>query len=208
MNAARAEHREARRQLRETTLTAPFDGVIADVFVDAGELTAAGSPIALLTAMDGIEIEVEVPESVFIHVREGDAVTVRFPMSERPVVEGRIARVARAAAGRGRLFPIVIALQADDGIVPGMATEVVMTLPQDSQVSVPIAAVVDPTGNGASALVIEGDDAHGTVRRVPVEVTRLRGENALLRVGPGVGERVVIAGHSGLVDGETVEVVQ
>lgn len=200
---ARVQQREAARQRREATLRAPFSGVITEAFVDAGEFAGPGTPIVLLTGTGGIEVEVELPEAVFVHVAEGDAVTAHFPMAETAPAAGTVVRAARAAVGRGELFPVVVSLTTES-IAPGMSAEVYFALPEPAELAVPVGAVVDPTGGGASVWRVRGD----AVERVSVVVERLEGDSALVTGALSVGDALIVAGHSGLQDGDTVEVVR
>ena len=61
--------------------------------------------------------------------------------------------------------------------------------------SVPSAAVTSPVGRGTFVFVVKDDRA----QRVPVEVRRLVGDRAVVRGEVATGDRVVIAGHAGLL---------
>ncbi len=198
--AASAQRDETRRLRRETTLEAPVAGVVTDVFAQPGEVVAAGTPIALIIGDGAVEVEVDVPESVFGHLDEGDVVTVDFPMSGRLNVRGTVSRVAGASAGRGRLFPVVVAIDPGADVAPGMAAEVAFNVPVQADATVPLGALVDPVGDGPRVLRVIDD----SVDPVPVRVTTIVGDLALVRGPLAAGDSVVVRGARGLAAGDPV----
>jgi multidrug efflux pump subunit AcrA (membrane-fusion protein) len=55
---------EARIQLADCTLAAPYDGVVAEVFVQRQQTVRAGQPIVRYQNVDEIDVAVDVPEAV------------------------------------------------------------------------------------------------------------------------------------------------
>jgi multidrug efflux system membrane fusion protein len=55
---------EAKLQLEDSTLRAPFDGVIAQRFVDEGQSITVNKPVIRLQSVDAVDIIVDVPETV------------------------------------------------------------------------------------------------------------------------------------------------
>ncbi len=54
---------EAKLQLEDSTLRAPFDGVIAQRFVDEGQSITVNKPVIRLQSADALDIVVDVPET-------------------------------------------------------------------------------------------------------------------------------------------------
>ena len=196
--------REARRQETETRVVAPWDGVVVDVFTEPGEVVAAGQPIALIADPDSIDIQMDVPESVYASVEVGDDVRIALPLSRRHDIPGVIERRGEVVPGRGRLFPVVVRV-LDPTVVAGMAAVVALDVPVPAGVAVPLAAVVDPSGRAPYVLRVQ-DDA---VERIDVDVLAIRAQSAILAPGSvALQDRVVTAGHAGFLDGERVEVAE
>lgn len=200
-DAASAQRSEARRMRRETTIEAPVSGTVAEVYAEPGEVVAAGMPVALVIGEGAVEVEVDVPEAVVAHLAAGDPVLVDFPLSQRRDLPAVVGSVGRASAGRGRLFPVVVALPADAGVVPGMAAEVRVAVPVEGDVAVPVAALVDSPEHGAAVFRV----ADGHAQLVPVRVSGLLDDLALLSGAVRPGEALVVAGQAALQDGTAVE---
>jgi RND family efflux transporter MFP subunit len=203
LDAARAQLAEAERSLGEATLRAPFDGVIAEVAVEPGELVRPGSPVAILAGHGAVEVEVEVPESLAGRLEEGASAVVSLPLAEVDSVAGRVRSVGHSAGLPGRLFPLVVQLDEGEGVLPGMTAEVVLGVPTSSEaLTVPVASIVDPLGGGARVYRISGERAE----QVRVTVRDLLGDRVAVEGGLEEGDMVVTGGLAGLADGLAVEV--
>jgi HlyD family secretion protein len=62
--------------LKNYTITAPFNGTVAEVFVTQGEIVAANQPIASMISGDQVELEVFVPEVNIAYLDVGDGAKV------------------------------------------------------------------------------------------------------------------------------------
>lgn len=191
---------QARDQLAEAVLRAPFDATVGDLLVEPGDYVQPGQPVLVLAGEDGLELEVQMPEGLARSLAPGSAVEIRAVGTGRRI-QGRVREVGVARGGRPA--PAVIALPATEGWEPGISVHAAITLAEDPGLTVPLGAVVDP-GTGQTRLFrIVNDRAE----LVPVEVGRLVGERVVVRGELAAGERVVIAGHQQLLDGEAVRVL-
>lgn len=202
-DAAEARLRDAERLRGEARLTAPFAGVITEVHYQAGEFVSAGRPVVVLSGRGGMETEIRVPESVVVELSEGDGVSVVLPVS-RTSTRGTLARVGRAAGSSGGLYPVLVTLDAIDGLLPGMTAEVELSLAADRTLAVPLAAVLNPGGSRPRVFRLVGD----TVEPVEVEVLELTGDRVAVRARLSAGDEVVVTGHTALVAGDRVEVLR
>ncbi len=199
--ATRVRLRESRRQLGEANLLAPFDGEVVAVHLEPGEYAAPGVPVLTLSGSGELEVELEVPESVLPSLSEGAQVTVDLPLAGRRGVVGRVRSRGTASAGTG-LFPVVVELVEAEGVRPGMTAEVMARVASSRGLTVPMAAVLDPSGRRPAVLVVES----GRVRRVAVRVLELLDDRVVVTAELDVGDQVVIGGHTFLLDGDRVEV--
>jgi RND family efflux transporter MFP subunit len=203
--AAKARLDEAERQLGETRLTAPWDGTVTEVHLEPGEYASPGRPVVVLSGDGDLELEVEVPESVVPEIHEGDEVDIRVPFLGE-TVRTRIDSVGRAAAGPGRLFPVVARIPEASGALAGATAELVLAFRSDGALAVPVEAVVNPGGRRPALFRLTEAGGATRVEKVYVEVGELVGEKVMVRAASlGAGDRVVVGGQRGLLDGEAVE---
>ncbi|MCB9633108.1 MAG: efflux RND transporter periplasmic adaptor subunit [Sandaracinus sp.] len=202
--AARVALEEARRQRDESVLRAPFDGVVRAVLVDEGTVVAPGTPVFLLAGEGPTEVELEVPERVVAWARVGDRVDVELPSTGERFV-GEVVALADAASPTG-LFPARARLQTETPIASGRGTLVTWRGAEAAtELRVPLAAVVDPSGDRPFVWRV---DAEGRAERVEVRPLALRddetSEVALAADGLAVGDEVVVAGHGAVLPGDLV----
>ncbi|HEY7775617.1 MAG TPA: HlyD family efflux transporter periplasmic adaptor subunit, partial [Kineobactrum sp.] len=214
---ARASLAEASKMLEENTLKAPFAGRVEALLVEQDEFVAAGQPVMRLSSPKGREVEVRVPVYLLDHVGLGASVPV-WSVQDRSqaAVPGRVVEIAQAGAIRGELQPLLVNLPADT-LDAGVPVEVGITPQTTAALTVPLLAVIRDPGTavssafgatsspGASLSTSVFLVRDGVARRTPVTVLRILGERVAIRADSLMaGDRVVYAGMTKLVDGDTV----
>lgn len=202
VSTAQAALAEAEQLLSEGALQAPFSGIIDAVFVQPGEFVAAGHPVFRLSAAEGLEVEVRVPESLQTHLGVGQTVPVwQVTARDLEPLSATVSEIGRGSR-RGELYPVIVSLPVSK-LTPGVSVEVGIHSENAKALSIPVLAVVRTTdGNQVYRL------RDGKAERVPVTVLQLVGERVLVDPGTiSAGEQVVYAGLTRLMDGDVVEVL-
>jgi RND family efflux transporter MFP subunit len=202
LQAAEARLKEARRLLKETILRAPFSGTVTGIHIQPGEWAVPGQPAVELTGDGELELLVEVPETVVVHLTAGQSVRVLLPFADNRMVPGRISTVAKAALSAGRLFPVKVDLAAEPGVNAGLTAQLLLDLPTTGDLTVPLAAVVNPGASQPFVFICR----EGRVTRQPVLVGPIIDERIVVRGAIAEGDAVVVTGQSRLADGDRVEV--
>ena len=79
---------ESNQALADTTLTAPFDGVIAQRFVEENQTVQARQPIVKFQDVDEIDVAVDVPETVMVaDLRSASIVQMMAEFTAAPGVQ-------------------------------------------------------------------------------------------------------------------------
>jgi multidrug efflux system membrane fusion protein len=203
LEAARVQLAEAERRLKETTLLAPFDGTVTDVYMEPGEFATPGMPVVSLSGSNRFEIEIEVPESILPNLSNGQSINITFPLQQDRAIEGSIISIGQASQN-SRLFPILIEPTQNKGLIAGMSAEVTLAISQAETTTIPVTAVINPGGQHPTVFRVNGQQ----VERLSVDVSDLIGTQIAVEGDLAPGDTVVIGGHAGLVDGDQVEVVQ
>jgi RND family efflux transporter MFP subunit len=204
VSAARAQLSEARRQLCETVLKAPFSGTITAVLAEPGEWASPGRPVVEISGTGDLELVVQVPETVFTKIRKDQTVQIEFPFAHRSRVSGHIVSVSEAASGAGRLFPVLIRLPSQSGLSAGLTVELIITIAIEKQISVPFKAIVNPGASRPALFRL----VEGRAERVAVELGQITDDRVAIKGAVNVGDWVVVAGHTSLTHGAAVEVRQ
>lgn len=204
--AREADAAEARRQLRDSHLYSTFDGTVTALHAERGEFVGAGIPVVAISGQSGFEVRLEVPESVALGLTEGADVSVHLPLAGIAGVSGTISRLGEATQGQTQLFPVHVALEPSPALRGGMTAEVSMATREAPGVSVPLAAILDPSGLRPAVLRLRSDQGTATVERVKIVPVRVVEGRAVIRGDLAVGDQVVTAGHAFLLDGDAVQV--
>ncbi len=195
---------EARRQLRESTLRAPFSGVVTAVPAEPGEVVGPGEPVVVLDGAEAVEVELSVPESLTAGLGVGGEIPVDLPLVGIRGLQGTVTQVGRNALGEGGLFPVVISLPVADGVRGGLTAEAVLPAGGVSGLGVPVGAVLNPSGRDAAVLKV----VDGKAVRVPVTTYAMVDDWVEIDGDISENDLVIEAGHQQLLGGETVEVLQ
>lgn len=201
---------EATIQLNDTTLRAPFDGVIARRFVEVNQNVRANEPVVRFQDANEIDIAVDVPEAVMISdIRTADILEMFAELSGVPGmrIPVRVREIAQVADPTTQTFNVRVAMKAIPGItvLPGMTATVTATYRRagslDSRILVPISAVFKDSSAGQVAWVIKADQ---TVNRRPVRTGDVTGGRIEVVEGLQPGDRIAVAGVSFLREGMKV----
>ncbi|MEM7050387.1 MAG: efflux RND transporter periplasmic adaptor subunit [Acidobacteriota bacterium] len=201
--AAEARLDEARRQQREAVLRAPFTGIVSQVEIEPGERAVPGRTVLELSGDGAIELEAEAPETLLPHLLPDTDVAVELPLQRRRV-EGRVTSVGTASNASG-LFPVRVSMAAAPGVLPGVTAELIVEAASPEALTVPLAAVIDPSGGNPSLFRVRGE----TAERITLEVDGLIADRAVIVASQpplAAGDVVIIAGQATLRAGEAVEV--
>jgi RND family efflux transporter MFP subunit len=191
----------ARQQLIDSTLIAPFDGIIRERAASPGQYVNAGVPIATLVRMHPLRLQADVPERDASSVKVGQTVKVHVE-GDAASYEGRVVRVSPAIDEQSRSLRIEAEVANQTGAIrPGsFATADIVIASSAPAVVVPATAIVSFAGVEKVLTVAEGKVVE---RRV--ELGRREGGAVEVLKGLAAGERIIVE-PGNLVDGELVKV--
>lgn len=209
IDLATAKLNLAQRDLRNTTLLAPFDGTIAERLVDPFVEVRAGQTVFRINASGGMQAAFGVPETTIDRLVLGMPATVAVPQLPPPT-DARVSEIG-SAAGTGNLFPVKAALNDPPPAVrAGMTAEVMLRLPQNEATAgylVPLAAIA-PGGRSGEGFVFVYDPPTSTVRRTPIGSAGQLIGNMVAVTGVSAGDVVASAGVVFLIDGQKVKLME
>jgi membrane fusion protein, multidrug efflux system len=201
---------EANLQLEDATLRAPYDGVIAQRFVEQGQSIRANERVVMFQDVDEIDIAVDVPETFMAaDLRTGDIVQMlaNFNVAPGLMFPVHIKEVAQRADPITQIFTVRVGMKAPSemNLLPGMTGTVTLTYRRASilgdRILVPITAVTKDSTGAEVAWTLRPD---GNVARRLVKTGEVTGGSIVVQEGLQPGERIVVAGAGFLRDGMRV----
>jgi RND family efflux transporter MFP subunit len=188
----------AQQQLTDTSVKAPFAGVVEQKRANVGEYMAAGAPLLDLVSIDPLRFRAEVPEREAASVRAGQGVRVSAEGVPRQY-EGTIARLSPTISERNRVLVVEADIPNDGGLRPGTFVRAqIVTDATTRGITIPSRALVTFAGLQKVFLVRQG-------KAVEKAVTAGRRTDEWTEIASGLaaGDEVVID-PGNLRTGETV----
>jgi membrane fusion protein, multidrug efflux system len=202
---------EANIHLRDATLRAPYDGVIAQRFVEPNQNIQAREPVVKFQDVDEIDVAVDVPETVMAaDLRTADIVQIIAEFSGAPGLPFpvHIREIAQTADPTTQTFRVRMAMKAPPtgvNLLPGMTATVALTYRRagiiDKGIRVPITAVYKDS-KGEQVVWVIGPDQ--VVSRRVVKLGEASGDRIEILDGLQAGNRIAVAGASFLREGMKV----
>lgn len=183
---------------------------IASTDIEVGENVAVGQAVATMECGEGVDVLLDIPESLINAVPNGATVNIRFNAIAGRIFKGVITEVGVASVGGGT-YPVKVHVkETGDVIRPGLAATVVIEFPYSDggRLSVPVSSVArDADGDYVYVITVE-DARHGIVQKRAVTIGRLTNDGIEIRTGLQPGEQLVTAGVNTIYDGLKVRLTK
>ncbi|MFO0980262.1 MAG: efflux RND transporter periplasmic adaptor subunit [Planctomycetota bacterium] len=201
LSQRQAELSIARRQLLDSTLTAPLTGVISERSASPGQFVAAGTPVATLVSIDPMRLRMSVPELRAASVRPGQLVRAMVE-GEAGMHAGQVVRLSPRIDLRNRTLLVEAELDNPQGVLrPGAFVRAEIVTGEDAQV-VLIPAAALSTFAGVDKVFVA---AAGKAVEKRVEPGRHAGDRLEIRRGLAPGEPVILE-PGNLVAGQAIQI--
>lgn len=202
----RAEIEQFKHAIEQTTIRAPYDGVVVRENTQVGEWLEEGGAVVELLSLEQLEVSLDLPERYFVALRMKAPVRISFESLPGVEFDGQVQSIIPRADPQARTFPIKLSLSNPQGrIAVGMLARV--TLPMGNPyigTLVPKDAIVTQGTQQFVYLLSEDDSVRRTAVRTGVGVGQWVQVEGLLQGG----EKVVIQGNERLQDGQKVRAEQ
>jgi RND family efflux transporter MFP subunit len=199
--AARARASEAARALGDTSIRAPYAGVIGERFVSVGDYVRPDSKVVTLLAIDTLRLRLSVPERALAAAHEGCVVAFETVSLPGHVYTGTIRYVGREVRETTRdMIDEAVVDNQEGALVPGMFVTAHLPIGEANRPVVPKSALVarDP----AQAVFVV---AEGRLQERVVETGAAVDESVAVLDGVKKGDRVVVHPTPEMLDGMNVE---
>jgi len=200
VEAATAGAEAARVTTSYSVIAAPFDGVVTEKLVDAGNTATPGMPLLTVEDVKGFRLDVFVDESRVRLVEPGQEVQVRLDAAREEVLTGRVFEVSHVLDRAAHAFLVKIDLPEGARVRSGMFGRARFPVAPRRALVVPSSSLVR-RGQLTSVFVV---DAGNRARMRLVTAAEPAGDMVEIRAGLQEGEQVVVAPPPALVDGTPV----
>lgn len=154
-------------QAAQSVLTAPFSGIVDEVFARQGEMASPNAPAIRLVSLAEVKVKADIPEAYIGKLKVGDEVALEFPSIQKEQ-SARISSIGQVINPNNRTFKIEINLSNPTGAIkPEM--QAIIKLKEYEQKD----ALIIPTNliqqDISGDFVFVAEPATSTVRKVNVK---------------------------------------
>ena len=203
VSAAKARAVQAQQQLQRTVVRAPFDGVVSERKVSAGDTASAGKELVKVIDPNSMRFVGRVSADKIGMVKSGQAVSFRINGYAQQEFRGKITRINPSANDVTRQVEVLVAF-ADNKLprVAGLYAEGNIEAESVSALMLPEAAIVK-SGDKSFAWLIKG----ATLNKVELALGHrdVRTGNYEVRKGVNAGDVVMRNPNSSFKEGQAVE---
>jgi membrane fusion protein, multidrug efflux system len=201
LQAARARVALARKAFADTVVRAPFNGVVAERLVSAGDYVTKGMKVAVVVRVNPLRVQLTIPEQFVSAVAVGQPVAFSVDAYPDRQFEGTVKYVSPGLKADQRALTIEAAVPNPNGVLkPGLfATARIEQPARTPGVVVPASAVQTSAGT-SRVYVVNGDHVDERI----VTVGETIGDQIEITKGLKAGDRVATKNVAQLVDGAKV----
>jgi len=202
LSAAKSRAALARQQLARTAVRAPFDGIVSDRKVSAGDTATVGKELVKVIDPNSMRFEGRVSTDKISLVKVGQPVKFHINGYGNQQFAGTVKRIDPSANGITRQVEVLVGLTGEQPRVAGLYAEGRIDAETSDALMLP-----------ESAIVRSGDETYtwrvkdATLSKVSLQVGMRdqRTGNFEIKTGLAAGDTVLRSPSSNLKDGQKVE---
>ena len=188
-----------------TGLKSPINGIVTVRNYDSGDV-AGGMPILTIENINPVKIVIHVSESYYSKLSQGMQAKVVVDALEGETFEGKVSLIHPTVNPGSRTFPVEIEVVNKDQLLrPGMFSRVTLNFGTNDRPLVADLAVLKQTGSNDRYVFLE-KDGKAVYTKVTLG-TRIDDKYEIVS-GLEVGDRVIVQGNTGLIEGTEVQVTE
>ena len=216
LQVARASLDSARKQIDDSVIIAPFDGVVADIHIETFETVSTQQPVLTLQSSGEAEAVVQVPASLVVNIEQLEPIELFLELDAAPGVRlpAVFVESASTADATTQTFEARFAFTPPEELVvlPGMTGLLQGRFSVDDKtgadvpiISIPISAVLSEAGE-TYVWKLQPDGL--TVTRQSVRIESGIGQSVIVTDGLTDGDKIIGAGGAYLHEGSQIRVFE
>ncbi len=158
VRSAEIQVKQAQKQVKSSTITAPYSGVISKKMVDLGSVIGPGSPLVEITDISTLKLTISVPERDILKFKKGQDVLVTSDIHEGKEFKGKVSSIG-VTADKAHNFKIQVTVNntSQDPLLAGMYGSVSLNNSQSTKaLSVPRSALIGSSKNPQVYCIVNG----------------------------------------------------
>ena len=190
-------------QMGYANIRAPFNGVVTNKFISAGDMANPGMPLMEVESPGKYQVLAMVPESEILDVKSDIEVTVQIKALNQ-IVKGKVTEVSTSSKNTGGQYLVKVILdKTDEQILSGMYATVKFPIAQKtttSAVMIPIEAIVK---NGQLSGIYTVSQSNTALLRW-LRLGRTFGDEVEVLSGLSADEQYIVSAEGKLFNGAKI----
>ncbi|MCY1040902.1 efflux RND transporter periplasmic adaptor subunit [Corallococcus sp. bb12-1] len=203
-HAVEAQIQNQQVQLGFFKVSAPFDGIVGDIPVKLGDYVTPQTGLTIVDQSALLELSVQVPVAQAARVKVGQTPLEVLDADGKPIVRAPAFFVATTPNPITQLVEVKAAFQNNGALKAGQLVRAQLVYDVREALKMPTTAVTRQ-GSQAFAMVVGQGDAGTVVKRQPVTLGLVQGNDYEVLKGLDAGTQVVVSGVQQLRDGMAIQ---
>lgn len=208
-DVANEGHRVAMFNKQYSIIRATNSGKVLRKLVNEGELVGPGTPVFMVNAASENDwiVRVGLPDVDWVRVKKGDDAIVKTDAYPDEKFQAKVVLVSDGADPVSGLYPVEVQINPKGKrLATGLVANVEIVSSETQRLkSVPIEAIVE--GNGAQAYVFVALENQQGVKKIPVKIAYLNGNDAMITSGLENVQQVITSGSAFLTEFSSIKIV-
>ncbi|MBO6792947.1 MAG: efflux RND transporter periplasmic adaptor subunit [Balneolaceae bacterium] len=195
--------------LENTSIKAPFSGVVEEIMYEVGEMVSPGAPAVRLIGSENFKITAGVPARYANAIKQGDQVEIWFDTQDVDTLKQRITFVGNSINPQNRTFRIEIDMTKQVGMKVDMIANIrLKTLQQNDVIVVSEEFIYSKDGRYVSYVLGENEEGKEVAVEKEVKLGPSYKSNVVVESGLEPGEELITIGSAFLNNGMRINVVE
>jgi RND family efflux transporter MFP subunit len=205
LQQVKAQQKLHTKNLADTKLYSPIEGVLLKKLAEVGEITGVGIPLFVISDIRKIKVSAFIPESELHKIKLGQKAVVSVS-SLNNRYEGQITEVGSVADPASRAFSVKIEIDNPKMLIrPGMIAEVKLLHEEKSEIlAIPAGSIMHDLNDQSFVFIVDTVN-HRAVKRNIIP-GKLINEKIEILSGLNENEIIVTGGQQKLVDGSFISI--
>ncbi len=207
LEGAKQMKNEVQSQFAYVNLRAPFNGVVTNKFIEAGDMANPGEPLISIEGPGNFEVTASVPESEISKIKSGSKVQVIVKSSDI-ILPGLVTEVSTSAKNTGGQYLVKVVLdKTDASILSGMYATVQFPIEKETDVSIVLVPQEALVKRGQlTGIYTVSQSATALLRWL--RLGRTYGDNVEVLSGLAADENYIISSEGKLFNGAKITIKQ
>jgi len=195
----------AKRDLRETRIKSPIDGILAERYVDLGTNVSVGQKVASVVQIDKVKISIGVTDIERSKINVDQEVELTTGSYPGTVFKGKVHSIGLKADEASLTYPVEIVFLNNNGknLNPGIFVNVSILVSKILDViSIP-QSILESSKSGDFVWTINGNKA----LKKSVVIGAFSGTSVAIKEGLNSGDQIVVLGHESLTPNCEVNII-